>query len=203
MDQLGEWAWQLYNKAARTRPADDYTRWAWKIHLAASGRRRATMPTATRTRQQKHTKPRRVIATSEMTQEQFTIHFTRSHGDSLAGMEELPPDLTFEVEEAYRAFHYHLHGARIDYDHDHEPDPPEAGIDRAINALIENRRRGWYEIAGTYGYVAVFPKNNLEAPLDIATRVDGIVVHHKSIEEATDRLLTEPRPTKRAKRNGR
>jgi hypothetical protein len=201
MDELGEWAWQLYNKAARTRPGDNYTRWVWKIHLAASGSRRKAMPTATR--QRKHVKPRRVIATSEMTTEQFTLHFTRSHGDSLAGMEELPVDLSFEVEEAYRAFHYHLHGARIDYDHDHDEDPPAAGVDRAIQSLIDNRRRGWYEIAGTYGFVAVFPKNNLEAPLDIATRVDGVIIHHVDIEEATDRLLTEPPVKKKAKRNGR
>jgi hypothetical protein len=202
MDELREWAWQLYNKAARTRPADEYTRYAWKIHLAASGSRKATMAPGTATRQRKHVKPRRVVATSEMTTEQFTIHFTRSHQDSLGGMEELSSGLNFEVEEAYRAFHYHLHNTRIDYSHEHDPDPPEASVDRAISSLIENRQRGWYEIADTYGCVAVFPKNKPDAPLDIATKVDGVIIHHANIEEATDRLLTEPRPAKKAKRNG-
>jgi hypothetical protein len=205
MDELGEWAWQLYNRAARTRPSDDYTRWVWKIHLAASGTRRKAVPATIKQRKPKQ--KRLVVATSEMTTETFTIHFTRSHQDSLAGMEELPPDITPEVEEAYRSFHYHLHGARVDYDHEHEEDAPEYAVDRCIEALIDNLRRGWYEIAGTYGFVAVFPQHDPSAELDIATRINGVVKHHATIEEATDRLLTEPQPkpqpVRKAKHNGR
>jgi hypothetical protein len=83
----------------------------------------------------------------------------------------------------YRAFHKNLHKARADYDHEHGMEDEIEAVDFAIECLIDNRNWGWKELAGIQGHVAVFPDGQ------IATRIKGIVVHHKTIEEATDRLL--------------
>jgi hypothetical protein len=48
---------------------------------------------------------------------------------------------------------------------------------------MENRDWGWKEIAGIVGHVAAFPDGQL------ATRINGEVEHHESIESATDRLV--------------
>jgi hypothetical protein len=117
----------------------------------------------------------------------FIKHFNNRHQNGLANMGPLPEDMAYQDEQRYRAFHRRLHQSRLP--HFHDPDPPEAGIDRAIECLIENRDWGWKEIADVYGYVAAFPDGQL------ATRVDGIIFHHKKIEDATDRLMTA---TKRA-----
>lgn len=129
-------------------------------------------------------KPVVVIAASEMDSTTFARHFTHRHRDSLAGQETLPDDVTFEVEQMYRSFHTRLHGLRR-YKHEHEPDRPEVAADFAIGCLLENRNWGWHELAGIHGHVAVFPDGKKK----IATRIDGVVIHHDKIEEATNRLL--------------
>jgi len=138
--------------------------------------------TTTRARKPKPA-PRLVVATYTMDSRTFTLHFTKSHQNSLAGQEYLPEDISFEVEQQYRSFHHRLHMTLVGLGHVHEKDPPEAGIDRAIEALIENHNYGWKELAGISGLVAVFPDRN-----DIATRVDGKVIHHKYIEDAVEAL---------------
>jgi hypothetical protein len=137
--------------------------------------------------------PARVVATYEMDVVAFAKHFTHRHPEGLGGAKELPPNLDYQTEQAYRAYHFRLHYAEdpqgravvenMQVPHYHDPDPPEAGIDRAIEHLMENRDWGWKEIAGIVGYVAAFPDGQL------ATRVAGVVEHHESIESATDRLI--------------
>jgi hypothetical protein len=122
----------------------------------------------------------------------FIRHFNGRHKDGLGNMGPLPENMAYQDWQRYLAYHRHLHQSRRR--HYHDPDPPEAGIDRAIECLSENRDWGWKEIAGVYGYVAAFPDGQL------ATRVDGVVFHHKTIEDATDRLVTA---TKRAKKVSR
>lgn len=114
----------------------------------------------------------------------FIKHFNMRHNDSLAGMDRLPENITFEVEQTYRAFHNNLTKSRADYDHEHEPGDEEDSIDRAIECLAENHNWGWKELAGHPNrHVAVFPDGK------IATRVEGRVVHHDTIEDATDRIM--------------
>ena len=120
----------------------------------------------------------------EMPTATFVKHFNARHSDSLAGMDRLPEDISFEVEQAYRAFHANLTSSRADYTHEHAPGDEEDSIDRAIECLAENRNWGWKELAGHPNrHVAVFPDGK------IATRVDGRVTHHDTIEDATDRIM--------------
>jgi len=179
MNPLGEWAWQQYNRRARTVPNTDECRAAWKIHLAAGGT--SNMP-GTRTAVATVKPPVIVAATSSMDKVSFARHFTKRHRNSLAGQDSLPDDVTFEVEQMYRVFHARLHGLNR-YKHEHEPDSMEDSVDRAIDALIENRNFGWKELAGINGLVAVFPDGQ------IATRIEGRIRHHETIEDATDRLI--------------
>ena len=143
-----------------------------------------------------------VVATYEMDTATFAKHFTYRHRDSLGDMHELPARIDFGVEQAYRAFHWRIHGSmpvinrtepapRDGLDHYHEPDPPESGIDRAIECLIENHTYGWQSIAGVEGVIAVFPSGQ------IATRVQGAMKHHRTIEEASDRLMEATRKAHR------
>lgn len=177
--QLKEWAWEQYDRTARS----PVHRAAWRIHSATSGMDEGEMASA-KTAARPTRKVTVVIAASDMDATTFARHFTHRHRDSLAGQETLPDDITFEVEQMYRAFHMRLHGLRR-YKHEHEPDAPEVATDRAIFCLIENHYWGWHELAGIQGHVAVFP----EGKKRIATRIDGVVVHHKEVEEATNRLL--------------
>jgi hypothetical protein len=127
-----------------------------------------------------------IVACYGMTTEQFALHFTHRHPDSLGGQEFLPTDLKPDVESAYRALHARLHqiGIMKQLKHHHEPDPPEESIDRLISSLRENHHRGWVEIASLDACVAIFDVDS-----DIATRIDGEVRHHDSVEDATDWLL--------------
>jgi hypothetical protein len=137
--------------------------------------------------------PARVAATYLMDTKTFALHFTHRHPESLGGAKELPQNLEYSVEQTYRAYHWRLHNAtdpqgaeavrNMQVPHYHDPDPPEAGIDRAIECLMEDRNWGWHEIAGIVGVVAAFPDGKL------ATRINGEVQHHQSIESATDRLV--------------
>jgi hypothetical protein len=127
----------------------------------------------------------RVVATYEMDTATFARHFTHRHPQSLGGMKQLPENLDYNVEQTYRAYHWRLHGTSARLSHYHDPDPPEAGIDRAIECLIENRDWGWHEIAGIKGHIAAFPNGQL------ATRINGVIKHHQTIEDATDRLVKQ------------
>jgi hypothetical protein len=49
----------------------------------------------------------------------FSLHFTRRHADSLAGMSYLSDDLPEDLEDAYRYFHDRLHRLRTDLEHEH------------------------------------------------------------------------------------
>lgn len=142
------------------------------------------MPGKTATRQAPTAKPLVVIPASEMDTVTFARHFTKRHKSSLAGQETLPDDVSFEVEQMYRAFHLRLHGLGVGLRHEHEPDKIEDSVDRAIECLIENQNFGWKELAGIEGCVAVFPGGQ------IATRIQGKVKHHDTIESATDRLIS-------------
>jgi hypothetical protein len=123
----------------------------------------------------------RVVATFEMDTATFVRHFNGRHHEELSGMQGLPENMDYRTEQAYRAYHRRLHLQRLP--HFHDVDPPEAGIDRAIELIIENRDWGWKEIADVYGFVAAFPNGQL------ATRVDGTIIYHGDISEATDRLV--------------
>lgn len=125
----------------------------------------------------------KVVSISDMDTEAFALHFTHRHGDSLAGQESLPPDMPFEVEQPYRAFHRRLHDTRVGIAHEHEPESIEASVDRAIECLIDNQNYGWKELAGINGHIAVFPDGQ------IATRINNKIIHHGDIEEATNRLV--------------
>ena len=70
----------------------------------------ATRPTPPKTR-------KRIVAVSDMTTEQFALHFTHRHRSSLADMDELPADISHEVEQMYRSFHTRLHLTRVTYKH--------------------------------------------------------------------------------------
>lgn len=126
--------------------------------------------------------PIMIIAASDMDTAAFAAHFTRRHKGSLADLTELPANITFDVEQQYRAFHNRLHGLRR-YKHEHEPDAPEVGIDRAIECLFENHNYGWKQLAGIDGLVAVFPNGQ------IAVKYGKSVMHFDEIDEATDCLL--------------
>jgi hypothetical protein len=128
--------------------------------------------------------PVMVVAASGMDTVDFAAHFSKRHKDSLADLAELPANMTHEIEQMYRSFHRRLHEIRK-YRHEHEEDDIEVAVDRAIEALFENRNWGWKQLAGLDGcMVAVFPDGK------IATKVDGKVKHHDEIDEATDRLVS-------------
>ena len=127
--------------------------------------------------------PIMIIAASDMDTAAFAAHFTRRHKGSLADLTELPANITFDVEQQYRAFHNRLHGLRR-YKHEHEPDAPEVGIDRAIECLFENHNYGWKQLAGVDGLIAVFPNGQ------VAVKFKGSKAKYFSeIDEATDCLL--------------
>jgi len=60
--------------------------------------------------------------------------------------------------------------------------PPEVQVGWAITCLRDNRLYGWYEIAGAAGFV------NCSRDGRIATRIDGVVVEHSTVEDAALRL---------------
>jgi hypothetical protein len=122
-----------------------------------------------------------------MDTETFAKHFTLRHEDGLAGQHELPEDLSPGAEEAYRIFHNRLHQTRkyAELKHEHSPDPPEAGIERALSNLQDAGGKGWYEIAGLDGRVR-FRDNGT-----ILVRIDGEVTRCDSVEDATDVLLDQ------------
>lgn len=141
-----------------------------------AGLRTAVRPSAARP-------PTIVIAASAMDTAAFAAHFTRRHKGSLADLSELSANISFEVEQMYRAFHLRLHGLHR-YKHEHEQDAPEIAIDRAIECLFENNNWGWKQLAGIEGAVAVFPTGQ------IAVKYSGRkAIYFNEIDEATDCLL--------------
>jgi hypothetical protein len=197
-DEIWEWAWTMFQRAARDIPDCEHNL-AWKHYMAEArkmqvyglrqqdkiiaGRQPEPMP---------QSKKVKVGAVAEMDDELFVKHFNARHADSLSGMNALPFPIEFNIWQLYVAFHYRLHLTRPDLKHYHEEDALEDRIDRTIECLIERAWRGWFEIAGIEGLIAVFPGE------DIATRINGVVEHHKDIEEATDRLLAPVTPVKAA-----
>jgi hypothetical protein len=111
-----------------------------------------------------------VRATSKMDSQTFVLHFNSRHGDSLAGMTGLPPNIAEAVELSYRAFHRQLHRSRVDLDHVHNPSPPEDDVEYALRCLADNGARGWHEIAGTEGVAAFFPEER-----QIRVRIGGVI----------------------------
>jgi hypothetical protein len=181
VDPFREWAWRQYDWCARNVPNTDRCRAAWRIHLAAGG---IVMVVKTRDVPQPTKPPFMIIAASSMDTAAFAAHFTRRHKGSLADLSELPANMTHEIEQMYRSFHWRLHELRR-YKHAHEEEDIEIGVDRAIEALFENHNWGWKQLAGLDGaMVAVFPDGQ------IATKVNGKVKHHDEIDEATDRLVS-------------
>jgi hypothetical protein len=200
-DEIWEWAWTQFQKAARDIPDCEHNR-AWKLYMAEArkmqlyGLREQDRALAGRQREPvPKTKQKKVIAVAEMDDEIFVKHFNARHKDSIADMTNLPFPIDFGIWQLYVSFHYRLHNTRVDLDHYHEEDAIEDRIDRAIECLIERAWGGWFEIAGIEGLVAIFPGHE-----DIATRIKGVVVHHKTIEEATDRLLATVTPQKQKAR---
>lgn len=192
VEDVWEWAWRQYQASARSFPDCEHNkRWnafnkeCRKIQLVMlrlqDGKADEGTMTVATAKKQKPPK-QTVVAVSEMTEEVFSKHFNHRHGDSIK-MEYLPEDMDFNIWQLYIAFHFRLHNTRVDFDHEHEPDAPEVAVDKAIECLIENRNWGWKELAGITGHIAVFPDGQ------IATRINGAVQHHKTIEEATDRLI--------------
>ena len=136
----------------------------------------------------------RVTAASSMDAITFAMHMTRRHPEHLGGARQLDPErMDYSTEQSYRAFHFRLHHAddpqgraaieNMHEPHFHDPDSLQDSIDRAIECLMQNRDWGWHEISRITGLVATFPDGQL------ATRVKGIVKHHGTIEDATDRLI--------------
>lgn len=178
MTPLQEWAWYQYDKCVRTVPGTVQCKAAWKIHIAAG---RVNNMQAMKA---KPVQPPTIVKSiSEMDKVAFAMHFSKRHKGSLADLNELPPNMPFEVEQMYRSFHLRLHETGVGLRHEHEPEAIEDSVDRAIECLIENRNFGWKELAGIEGLVAVFPDGQ------IATRVGGRTIHHDTIESATDRLV--------------
>lgn len=199
-DMLWDWAWQAFNISFRSLPDCEHVQ-KWQAYneecrkLQMCGLRlkdvlvigrQEDMPKGTIARQQQ----KLVVATYEMDTDIFAKHFNGRHQASLAGLDRLPANIEFSIEQLYRAFHWRLHKTLVGLDHYHEPDPPEASVDRAIECLIDNRTWGWFELAGIEGHVAIFPDGQ------IATRIKGAVRHHRTIEEATDRLVGPSTPIK-------
>jgi len=125
-----------------------------------------------------------IVAASDMDTAAFAAHFSKRHRGSLADLSGLSPDISFDVEQGYRAFHRRLHGLR-QYKHEHEEDAPEVGIDRAIECLFENRNWGWKHLAGVNALVAVFP----DGQIAVKPGKGRATWHFKEIDEATDCLL--------------
>jgi hypothetical protein len=112
----------------------------------------------------------------------FVRHFNARHGKALApNQAALPEDIDYNIWQLYIAYHRRLHAEP--QSHYHDPDPPEAAIDRCIELIVGNRDWGWKEIAGISGFFAAFPDGS------IATKVDGKIVYHEDISDATDRLI--------------
>jgi hypothetical protein len=126
--------------------------------------------------------PTRIVATYDMDVATFARHFSMRHREALTtDQRQLPYDLDYNTWQLYVAYHRRLHLKSLT--HYHDPDPPEAAIDRCIELIIQNRDWGWKEIADIYGHFAAFPDGK------IATRVDGAIIYHGDISEATDRLI--------------
>jgi len=142
-----------------------------------AGLRTAARPSTAR-------QPTLIIAASAMNTASFAAHFTRRHKGSLADLSELSPDISFDVEQGYRAFHARLHGLHK-YKHEHEPDAPEIAIDRALECLFENRNWGWKQLAGVNALVAVFP----DGQISVKPGKGRAIWHFSEIDEATDCLL--------------
>jgi hypothetical protein len=188
MDPFREWAWKQYDHCARTVPGTDECKAAWRIHLAAgavmAGLRTAERPSQA---QSQAKQPTIIVAASDMDTATFALHFSKRHKDSLGDKAELPADISFDIEQMYRAFHNRLHGLRK-YRHDHEPDKPEVGIDRAIECLFENHDWGWKQLAGVSALVAVFP----DGQISVKPGNGRVIFHFTEIDEATDCLLDFP-----------
>ena len=182
MDELREWAWKQYDYYARNAPGTEECKAAWRIHFAAGASNMAGLRTAVRPPQA--SQPTLIIAASAMDTVAFTTHFSKRHKGSLADLIELSPDISFDVEQGYRAFHRRLHGLRK-YKHEHEPDKPEVAIDRAIECLFENNNWGWKQLAGVNALVAVFP----DGQIAVKQGKGRVTWHFKEIDEATDCLL--------------
>jgi hypothetical protein len=142
----------------------------------------AGLRTAVRPPQAKQ--PILIIAVSAMDTAAFAAHFSKRHKNSLADLSELSPDISFDVEQGYRAFHKRLHGLHR-YRHEHEEDAPEVAIDRALECLFENNNWGWKQLAGVNALVAVFP----DGQIAVKQGKGRVVWHFKEIDEATDCLL--------------
>jgi hypothetical protein len=127
-----------------------------------------------------------VIAASAMDTATFAAHFSKRHKGSLADLSELPANMTFDVEQGYRAFHARLHGLHK-YKHEHEQDAPETAIDRALECLFENNNWGWKQLAGVNALVAVFPDGQIA--VKSGSGRGRVVWHFEHIDEATDCLL--------------
>ena len=187
-EDVWEWAWGLYNKSMRSLPDCEHNR-LWHQYNAHTRMIQQAMLRA-RDRQEGKEMPTQtgqiVVAASEMDKETFAKHFNRRHRGDLSGMDHLPEDgtLQFAIWQLYVSFHYRLHNTKSTIKHRHQPEAPEYAVDKAIECLIENRDVGWKELAGVAGHVAVFPDTG-----QIATRINGAVRHHKTVKEATDRLL--------------
>lgn len=54
-----------------------------------------------------------------MDSEEFSLHMTHRHLESLGGLKYLPDNLGDYVEECYRIFHDRLHATRVDLIHEH------------------------------------------------------------------------------------
>jgi hypothetical protein len=141
--------------------------------------------TSRKTRLQSTDPPAHIVATYEMDTKGFVKHMNARHKEGIRPSTALPFDMDYRTEQAYRAYHRRLHLEHLP--HYHDQDPPEAGIDRAIELIMENRDWGWKEIADIVGHVAAFPTGQL------ATRVDGVIIYHQDISEATDRLMEASR----------
>lgn len=61
-----------------------------------------------------------VVPADQMSTGNFALHFTIRHEGELAGLAELPENLSPEMESIWRSFHKRLHGAGKDIGHYHE-----------------------------------------------------------------------------------
>lgn len=131
-----------------------------------------------------------VAAPSQMPSDNFRRHMAMRHAEGLApGQTDIPAkNFTFEIEQSYRAAHRAMHrrAARgeIKLNHVHQHEPDSAMVLYALQCLLENRLWGWREIAGYPNkHVSAFPNGAY------ATRVRGVIRHHKSAMDASRRLM--------------
>lgn len=61
-----------------------------------------------------------VVAAEAMNGDHFSRHISGRHHEALAGMPELPADLTEAVRDVWLAYHRHLHNHQEGLDHAHE-----------------------------------------------------------------------------------